>query len=122
MGGADRAFALASSCQRRDHRTMVSQLRASDEQLLARFDIESPSVLKQFDMLCEETRRSATLTSSLDLLLRLEPTLHLGEDGTVSDRGRPGRPRLNLFHPALRVIRSDGVCLSPNRKCLFEHF
>jgi hypothetical protein len=53
----EKGFALASSGQHRDHRTILAEPRSSHEYPLARFDIESPAVLKQFDMICVESRR-----------------------------------------------------------------
>ena len=53
----EKAFALASGGQHRDHRTILAELRSSHEYPLARFDIESPAVLKQFDMICVESWR-----------------------------------------------------------------
>ena len=55
----EKAFALASSGQHRDHRTILAELRSSHEYPLARFDIESPAVLKQFDMICVESGEAA---------------------------------------------------------------
>ena len=51
----EKGFALASGGQHRDHRTILAELRSSHEYPLARFDIESPAVQKQFDMICVES-------------------------------------------------------------------
>jgi hypothetical protein len=60
----DQAFALARSGEHVDHRTIVAELQRSADYTLARLHLEIPGVLKQLDLICQETRRKAPFRST----------------------------------------------------------
>jgi hypothetical protein len=55
----DKGFTMARSGNHADHRTIITELQRSPDYPLARLNLESPGVLKQFDMLCAEGRKRA---------------------------------------------------------------
>ena len=55
----DEGFSMARSGKHTDHRTIVAELQRSADYPLARLNLESPGVLKQFDMICAEARKKA---------------------------------------------------------------
>ena len=55
----DKGFTMARSGNHADHRTILAELQRSPDYPLARLNLESPGVLKQFDMLCAEARKKA---------------------------------------------------------------
>jgi hypothetical protein len=56
----DEGFSMARIGKHADHRTIVAELQRSAGFPLVRLYLESPGVLKQFDMICAEARKRAT--------------------------------------------------------------
>ena len=50
---------MARSGHHADHRTILAELQRSVDYPLVRPHLESPGVLKQFDMICAEARKRA---------------------------------------------------------------
>jgi hypothetical protein len=50
---------MARSGQHSDHQSIFVELRRSRDYWLARYELESPGVRKQFDIVCAEARKRA---------------------------------------------------------------
>ena len=55
---------MARSGKHADHRTIVAELQRSADYPLARLNLESPGVLKQFDIICAEALKRAKYEGS----------------------------------------------------------
>jgi hypothetical protein len=55
---------MARSGKHADHRTIVAELQRSADFPLVRLYLESPGVLRQFDMICAEAQKRAKYESN----------------------------------------------------------
>lgn len=53
----DHGLNLARSGEHTDHRSIFAELRRRTDYWVAQYELESPGVRKQFDIVCAETQR-----------------------------------------------------------------
>ncbi len=53
----DRGLSMARSGEHTDHRSIFAELRRRNDYWVAQYELESPGVRKQFDIVCAETQR-----------------------------------------------------------------
>jgi hypothetical protein len=55
----EEGLSMARTGQHTDHQSIFADLQRSSDYWLARYELESPGVRKQFDIVCAEARRKA---------------------------------------------------------------